>query len=107
VGSLPETSDYAAHGRAPSGLTVTNTGQRLGADVPQLSLTDAAGDRRRRFLGFEWIELEPGESPQVTLTTTAALMREERPPASARAPWSHRRDGSNGTKDLRRERRLA
>ena len=29
-------------------VTVTNTGGRAGADVPQLYLTDAAGDRRRR-----------------------------------------------------------
>jgi beta-xylosidase len=32
-------------------FTVTNTGQREGADVPQLYLTDAAGDKRMRLLG--------------------------------------------------------
>ena len=43
-------------------FTVTNTGERAGADVPQLYLTDAAGDRRMRLLGFERVELQPGES---------------------------------------------
>src|SRR5262249_50365454 len=49
-------------------FTVTNTGDRAGADVPQLYLTDAAGDARMRLLGFERVELEPGESRQVTVT---------------------------------------
>jgi len=34
-------------------FTVTNTGQREGADVPQLYLTEAAGDKHMRLLGFE------------------------------------------------------
>jgi beta-glucosidase len=33
-------------------FTVTNTGQREGADLPQLYLTEAAGDKRMRLLGF-------------------------------------------------------
>ena len=39
-------------------FTVTNTGERAGAgaDVPQLSLTAAAGDHRMRLLGFERVE---------------------------------------------------
>ena len=37
-------------------FTVTNTGQRAGAEVPQVYLTDAAGERRMRLLGFERIE---------------------------------------------------
>jgi beta-glucosidase len=49
-------------------FTVTNTGQRAGADVPQVYLTDAAGEKRMRLLGFERVELEPGESRTVTLT---------------------------------------
>jgi hypothetical protein len=43
-------------------FTVANTGARAGADVPQAYLTDAAGDRRVRLLGFERVELEPGAS---------------------------------------------
>ena len=43
-------------------FTVTNVGERKGADVPQLYLTEAAGDKRMRLLGFERVELEPGES---------------------------------------------
>src|SRR5262249_47430070 len=34
-------------------FTVTNTGNRDGADVPQLYLTDAAGEKRGRLLAFE------------------------------------------------------
>jgi beta-glucosidase len=41
---------------------VTNTDQREDADVPQLYLTDAAGDKRVRLLGFERVPLRPGES---------------------------------------------
>src|SRR5262249_49250323 len=47
-------------------FTVTNTGERAGADVSQLYLTDAAGDARMRLLGFERVDLRPGESRQVT-----------------------------------------
>jgi beta-glucosidase len=55
-------------------FTVTNTGDRAGADVPQLYLTDAAGDKRMRLLGFERVELEPGESREVTLTADRRLL---------------------------------
>jgi beta-glucosidase len=55
-------------------FTVTNTGQREGADVPQLYLTEAAGDKRRHLLGFERVELKPGESRQVTLTADPRLL---------------------------------
>jgi beta-glucosidase len=55
-------------------FTVTNTGDRAGADVPQLYLTEAAGDRRMRLLGFERVELQPGESRRVTLTADPRLL---------------------------------
>src|SRR5262245_50713448 len=55
-------------------FTVTNTGKRDGADVPQLYLTEAAGDRRMRLLGFERVELRPGESRQVKLTVDPRLL---------------------------------
>lgn len=55
-------------------FTVTNTGDRPGADVPQLYLTEAVGDRRQRLLGFERVQLEPGESHRVTLTADRRLL---------------------------------
>jgi beta-glucosidase len=51
-------------------FTVTNTGQRSGADVPQLYLTEP----RRRLLGFERIELEPGEGRRVSITADPRLL---------------------------------
>jgi beta-glucosidase len=53
---------------------VTNTGERAGADVPQLYLTEAAGDNRTRLLGFERVELEPGQSRSLTLTANPRLL---------------------------------
>jgi beta-glucosidase len=55
-------------------FTVTNTGQRKGADVPQLYLTEAAGDKRLRLLGFERVELKPAESRRVTLRADPRLL---------------------------------
>jgi beta-glucosidase len=55
-------------------FTVTNTGDRAGADVPQLYLADAPGERRMRLLGFERVELRPGESRQVALTADPRLL---------------------------------
>ena len=55
-------------------FTVTNTGERDGADVPQLYLTSAAGDERKRLLGFERVELGAGESRSVTVTADPRLL---------------------------------
>jgi beta-glucosidase len=55
-------------------FTITNTGEREGADVPQLYLTNAPGERRMRLIGFERVELRPGESRQVTLTADPRLL---------------------------------
>jgi beta-glucosidase len=55
-------------------FTVTNTGKRAGADVPQLYLTDAAGQERMRLIGFLRVELEPGESQHVTVTADPRLL---------------------------------
>jgi beta-glucosidase len=55
-------------------FTVTNTGERAGADVPQLYLTEAPRERRRRLLGFERVEPEPGEARSVTLTADPRLL---------------------------------
>ena len=55
-------------------LTVTNTGDRRGADVPQVYLTGAPDGPRTRLLGFERVELEPGASRQVTVTADPRLL---------------------------------
>lgn len=55
-------------------FTVTNTGDRAGADVPQLYLTEAAGDTRMRLLGFERVALQSGESRTVTVTADPRLL---------------------------------
>ena len=53
---------------------MTNTGTVAGADVPQLYLTDAAGEKRMRLLGFERVELAPGASRTVTVTADPRLL---------------------------------
>lgn len=55
-------------------VTVTNTGERAGADVPQLYLTGAPDGSRQRLLAFERVELEPGESRRVTLVAEPRLL---------------------------------
>jgi beta-glucosidase len=55
-------------------FTVTNTGKRDGADVPQIYLTSAANEKRMRLLGFERVELKPGESVRVTITADPRLL---------------------------------
>lgn len=55
-------------------FTVTNTGTREGADVPQIYLTEAVGDKRMRLLGFQRVSLEPGESKRVTVTADLRLL---------------------------------
>jgi beta-glucosidase len=55
-------------------FTVTNTGKVAGADVPQVYLTDAAGEKRMRLLGFERVELKPGESRTVTVAADPRLL---------------------------------
>lgn len=55
-------------------FTVTNTGTRAGADVPQVYLTGVDETKRMRLLGFERVELEPGESKTVTVTADPRLL---------------------------------
>ncbi|BBY23331.1 beta-glucosidase [Mycobacterium stomatepiae] len=54
-------------------FSVVNTGDRAGADVPQLYLTDA-GERRLRLLGFERVSLEPGATCRVTIAADPRLL---------------------------------
>jgi beta-glucosidase len=55
-------------------FTVTNTGDRAGADVPQVYLTEAAGERRVRLLGFERVDLAPGGARRVSVTADPRLL---------------------------------
>jgi beta-glucosidase len=48
---------------------VTNTGDRAGATVPQLYLVEP-----RRLLGFERVELAPGESRRVSITAEPRVL---------------------------------
>jgi beta-glucosidase len=55
-------------------FTVANTGSRAGADVPQLYLTAAPGTPRLRLLGFERVELEPGQTQRVSIQADPRLL---------------------------------
>jgi beta-glucosidase len=55
-------------------FTVTNTGKVAAADVPQVYLTDAAGEKRMRLLGFERVELAPGASRVVIVKADPRLL---------------------------------
>jgi beta-glucosidase len=55
-------------------FTVTNTGERRGAEVAQLYLDEAPTGTRRRLLGFERVELDPGESRTVSITADPRLI---------------------------------
>ena len=54
--------------------TVTNTGNRSGADVAQLYVTEpaAAGEPPRQLKGFQRVNLAPGQSSRVQFTVTPA-----------------------------------
>jgi beta-glucosidase len=64
--------DLAIHGgdTITASFTVTNTGDHRGAEVPQLYLTEP----RMRLLGFERVDLEPGEARRVTLSADRRLL---------------------------------
>jgi beta-glucosidase len=55
-------------------FSVVNTGDRGGADVPQLYLTAAPGEQRLRLLGFERIELAPGATCRVSIEADPRLL---------------------------------
>jgi beta-glucosidase len=55
-------------------FTVTNTGEREGADVPQLYLTAGPDGERLRLLGFERVELARGEARTVTVAADPRLL---------------------------------
>ncbi|MCW3848308.1 glycoside hydrolase family 3 C-terminal domain-containing protein [Sphingomonas sp. LB-2] len=55
-------------------FTVCNTGERTGADVPQVYLTSIAGSPEPRLIGFDKVRLAPGETRRVTVTADPRLL---------------------------------
>lgn len=55
-------------------FSVVNAGDRAGADVPQLYLTALPGAPCVRLLGFERVQLEPGESRRVRIDADPRLL---------------------------------
>lgn len=55
-------------------FTVTNSGARAGADVAQVYLTDAAGQATQRLVGFQRVELAPGESKAISVKLDPRLL---------------------------------
>ena len=55
-------------------FTVSNVGQRAGADVPQAYLVSANGAATARLVGFRRVTLGPGESTRVELSVDPRLI---------------------------------
>ena len=56
-------------------FSVRNTGEKAGADVPQLYLADGAGQQpSKRLLGWKKVLLQPGESQRVEVTVDDRLL---------------------------------
>jgi beta-glucosidase len=53
---------------------VTNTGKRSGADVPQVYLRSAAGKAQVRLIGWDKVELAPGERKRISVTADPRLL---------------------------------
>lgn len=54
--------------------SVRNTGQRAGADVVQVYLVSANGAARQRLVGYQRVQLAPGESRSVSLVIDPRLI---------------------------------
>jgi beta-glucosidase len=57
-------------------FTVMNSGARAGADVPQLYLVSANGQKKQRLVGFDRVDLAPSKSKTVTVTLDPRLLAE-------------------------------
>ena len=53
---------------------VTNTGKLQGKDAPQIYLAGANGQKLQRLIGFEKIDLKPGERRTVTIKADPRLL---------------------------------
>jgi len=63
------------NGQLQATVTVTNSGERAGVEIVQLYVRDLVGSVTRpvkELKGFQRIELQPGESRDVTFTLNAA-----------------------------------
>ena len=70
---------------AQASIRVTNTGQRAGADVPQMYIEDPAstGEPPRQLKGFSRVSLSPGQSATVHLPLNARALSWWNPSAHA------------------------
>lgn len=57
-------------------FTVANTGKIAGADVPQVYLVARNGEKLRRLVGFQRVNLQPGESTAVQVAVDPRLLSE-------------------------------
>lgn len=60
--------------RLAARFVVRNVGLRAGADVPQIYLTAAAGRPVLRLIGFQRVELAPGESRTISVVADPRLL---------------------------------
>lgn len=71
-------TSFESGGLKVSGLkasfTVRNTGKRQGAEVAQLYLVDRSGQAKRRLVGFQRVDLAPGERRTVSLSIDPRLL---------------------------------
>ena len=68
--------DLTVHGgeTISADFTVVNTGDRAGADVPQVYMTGAPDGQRLRLLGYRRVELAAAESCRVSLVADPRLL---------------------------------
>lgn len=55
-------------------FSVVNTGDRYGSDIAQLYLTTVPGAQRLRLLGFQRVDLEPGQVVRVSIAADPRLL---------------------------------
>jgi beta-glucosidase len=55
-------------------VTITNTGQRAGADVAQLYLVSGPNGPARRLAGFQKVDLQPGEKRSVQIAIEPRIL---------------------------------
>lgn len=73
-------TSFASSGLTTDGstatFTLTNNGERTGATVGQVYLVSRNDENLQRLVGFERVELEPGESQTVTVDIDPRLLAE-------------------------------
>ena len=64
------------NGQATVSFSVKNTGKRPGTEITQLyaALPDSAGEAFRRLVGWQRVELKPGESKAVSITIDPQML---------------------------------